>query len=256
LPSYAAFLDAEKAFGRIDRNLMLYKLLKLGINGNVYENVKNIYNEAHCSINVNNCLTDWFQTESGVKQGDTISPTLFNIFINDLVADVNSLNKGIRYGNDTLSILLYADDIVLLCENPDDLQDMLKCVYSWSKKNIIKFNPQKSNIMHFRKSNYQCTDYEFFLGNQKLNIVDQYKYLGVVLNENLNYNITARVLSDAANRGLGSLINKYKHINGLGFNTYTKLFNCGVAPILDYCSEIWGFKYFKETDNIQNKAIL
>ncbi len=41
-------------------------------------------------------LTDWFQTYSDVIQGDRLSPTLFNIFINDLVDDVNSLNLGIN----------------------------------------------------------------------------------------------------------------------------------------------------------------
>ncbi len=66
-----------------------------------------------CCINVNNMLTDWFQTYSGVIQGDIFSPTLFNIFINDLVDDVNSLNLGVTIDGHRISILLYADDIVL-----------------------------------------------------------------------------------------------------------------------------------------------
>ncbi len=75
--------------------------------------------------------------ESGVKQGDTLSPTLFNIFINDLANDVNSLNLGIDIhdiGGFRISIFLYADDIVLLGESEQDLQKMLDCVYNWSKK--------------------------------------------------------------------------------------------------------------------------
>ena len=86
-------------------------------------------------------------------------------------------------------------------------------------------------------------------------MVDKYKYLGNVLGENLNYETTAHVLSYTANQAPGSLINKYKHINGMGFYTYTKLFSCGVSPILDYGSEIWGYRKFKDIDCIQNKAI-
>ncbi len=52
-----------------------------------------------------------------------------------------------------------------------------------------------------------------------------------------------------------NLLNKYKDINGLGYYTYTRLFQSGVCPILDYRSKIWGFRYFYKVDSIQNKAI-
>ncbi len=99
------------------------------------------------------------------------------------------------------------------------------------------------------------TLFKFVPGNTELNIVEEYKYLGIVLNELLDYDVTAQVLSDAANRALGSVINKYKSINGLGYNTYTRFFQSGVCPILDYGSEIWGYKSFKKIDAIQDKAI-
>ncbi len=89
--------------------LLLFKLLNLGIKGHICENIKAIYKEAICSINVNNMLTDWFQTYSGVIQGDTLSPTLFNIFINDLVDDINSFNLGVTIDGHKISILLYAN---------------------------------------------------------------------------------------------------------------------------------------------------
>ncbi len=78
--TFLAFLDAEKAFDRIDRDLLLYKLLLNGVKGHVYESIKAIYQESICSINVNNMLTKWFDTNCGVKQGDTLSPTIFGIF--------------------------------------------------------------------------------------------------------------------------------------------------------------------------------
>ena len=62
-------------------------------------------------------------------------------------------------------------------------------------------------------------------------------------------------MANAGNRALGAVINKYRHINGLGYYTYSKLYTSGVCPILDYCCESWGYKKFKEIDAIQNKAI-
>ncbi len=93
------------------------------------------------------------------------------------------------------------------------------------------------------------------MGETVLYTIKQYKYLGLVLNQFVDFNITAQVLSDAANRALGSIINKCKAINGLGHYTYTRLFQSGACPILDYGSEIWGFRHFDKVDSIQNKAI-
>jgi len=88
-----------------------------------------------------------------------------------------------------------------------------------------------------------------------LSTVEQYKYLGIVFNEFIDYNVTAQILADAANRALGSIINKYKSINVLGYYKFIKLFQSGVSPIIDYCSEVWGYKKFPQIDAIQNKAI-
>ncbi len=71
------------------------------------------------------------ESHSGLKQGDTLSPTLFGIFINDIVREINDLNLGVKIGNKKLSILLYADDIVLLSDTENGLQAMLnggKCL--------------------------------------------------------------------------------------------------------------------------------
>ncbi len=67
--------------------------------------------------------------------------------------------------------------------------------------------------------------------------------------------MTAQYLANAANRALGSVINKYKHINGLEYYTYNRLFQSGVCPILDYCSEVWGYQKLSKIDAIQNKTI-
>ncbi len=69
---------------------------------------------------------------------------LFNIFINDSVDDVNSLNLGVTINGHRIGILLYPDDIVLQGETEKDLQKMFDSVYKWSKKYKIKFNVRKS----------------------------------------------------------------------------------------------------------------
>ena len=253
--TYLAFLDAEKAFDRIDRELLLYKLQLNNITGHIYENIKSIYSDALCSVNVNNMLTDWFSSDSGLKQGDTLSPTMFNIYINDIVQEVKSTGKGIIIDGFNICVLIYADDIVLMSDSEDGLQEMLDKVYNWSQKWMVKFNAAKSNILHVRQPHIPKSNYTYKLGDSELCIVENYKYLGIIINEYMDYDKVAKTLADAANRALGAVINKYKSLNGLGYYTYTKLFNSGVCPILDYASEIWGFKNFTQIDAVQHKAM-
>ncbi len=63
---------------------------------------------------------------------------------------------------------------------------MLDSVYKWSKKYKIKFNVRKSNIVHFRNQRVPRSAYNFLLGETVLCTIEQYKYLGLVLNEFLD----------------------------------------------------------------------
>ena len=91
---YTTFIDLKKAFDFVDRDMLLYKLLLNNIDGKVYNSVKSIYAETSACIRINGTKTDWFFCKSGVKHGDNCSPTLFSIFIDDLVKELNNLGLG------------------------------------------------------------------------------------------------------------------------------------------------------------------
>ncbi len=138
---YFDFLDAEKAFNGVERDLLLLcKLLCIGIKCHIYESIKNIYQNSYCSININNMLMDWFNTKAGVKQCDSLSLTMSGIFINNIVEDVKSVHTGIDIDCHNTCILLYADDIVLLSDTEEELRKRFDKVYQWSLKWKIKFN--------------------------------------------------------------------------------------------------------------------
>ncbi len=67
-----------------------------------------------------------------------------------------------------------------------------------------------------------------------LNIVDKYKYLGTILNEHLDFSVTSSVLSGVAGRALGAVISEFKWLKNVGFNTFDKMFQISVVPIIDY----------------------
>ncbi len=94
----------------------------------VYKCIKALYDHPQSCFKINNYKIDWFPTESGVQQGDALSSTLFSLYINDLAKDLKELNMGLPYGHEKLWALLYAEDIVILAENEEQLQILLNFV--------------------------------------------------------------------------------------------------------------------------------
>ena len=130
-----------KAFDRVNRDLLFYKMLKIGFGGKVYQCIKDIYDGCKACVNLNGHLTDAFATEYGVKQGDCLSPTLFSLFINDMADEIKSSCNCVSLGNFDVHCLLHADDLVLLAEM-EDLQCMLDTVLLWCRKWHMKINPK------------------------------------------------------------------------------------------------------------------
>ncbi len=153
----------QKAFDRVDRDLLFYKLLKYNINGNIYKYIKAMYRYPIACVKVNNNVTDWFNISSGVKQWDSLSSTLFGLYINDLITDVKALNLGINIDDIIISILTFADGFVILAENEKNLQYILNCAENRCNKWQLKVNADKTNVMHFWDKCTICTKFNFKL---------------------------------------------------------------------------------------------
>ncbi|XP_060587764.1 uncharacterized protein LOC132743245 [Ruditapes philippinarum] len=199
---FTAFIDLRKCFDFVDREMQMYKLLLNGVDGKLYNSIKSIYNHTVSCVRINGRLTEWFQCVNGVKQGDNLSPTLFSVFVNDLVTEINNLDLGVKIDDTSVSMLLYADDIVLIAKSEADLQIMLNQMHDWCKRWRVLVNTEKSKVVHFRKGRTQRTEYEFKIGLNVLEIVDKYKYLGVIMHEKRDYSFHCEILSKSAGRAL------------------------------------------------------
>ena len=118
----------------------------------------------------------------------------------------------------------------------------------------MEVNIEKTKIVHYRKKNKPRSNFNFLYENHILEISDHYKYLGCVLNEYLDYDITATFLTDAASREIGSIIHKLKAYKGSPFKTYETLYH-KCSPISDYCSGVWGAKSYNVCEKLQNRVI-
>lgn len=141
-------------------------------------------------------------------------------------------------------MLLYADDIALIAKSTEDLQCMLNKLHEWSRRWRVLINTNKSKCMHFRKSRARATNFEFTIGSNKLETVDNYKYLGITFTYSENFIENGERLAKAGGRALGKMISSIHNNKDFRLNSYEKLFYSCVIPVLDYSSSVWGFKNF------------
>jgi hypothetical protein len=212
LDTYACYVDMRKAFDNVNRDCLWYKLLQEGVEGKMYNAIRSLYTDVQCAVKVNGMFSQWFTVKNGVKQGCKISPTFFQLYINDLAVLVNSLNCGVQVADIKLSILLFADGIVLIAPNAANLQKMLDTLHEWNRKWRLSINTEKTKIVHYRSKSVLRCKHAFKCGNIDIGYEAKYKYLGLWFEENLDFKITAREISKSASRALGVLICKSKAI--------------------------------------------
>ena len=225
----------------------------------MYKMVNELYSRTENVIRINGEFSRKFVSTKGVMQGNNLSPTIFNMYINGLLKEIQESNLGIRLEscpNEVINVLAYADDIVLLAETESDLQKLIDIVHEWGLKWRISVNHAKTKIIHFRKKNVVQTQKCFYIGDKMLEIVDSYKYLGIWIQCNLDASLTMNNLVQAGSRALSQIIGKTKNNYDLGYKTYSKLFDTMVCPILDYGCAAWNTGLdCKKLDQVQFRAV-
>ncbi len=123
---YAAFIDLQKAFPSISRPLLMQKLSTVGIGSKMYNIIFSMYENVKSCISLNGISSDTFSCQIGLREGESLSPILFSLYINDLNDYLSSSSNGgvdIDYKEDNivhyikLFLLMYADDTVLFVES-------------------------------------------------------------------------------------------------------------------------------------------
>ena len=198
---------------------------------------------------VNGKKSDYFNSLIGVRQGENLSPFLFSIFINDLedyLIDNGCSPINVAY-DDRISdyfkifVLLYADDTVLLSSSPEGLQKNLSELNKYCDYWKLKANSSKTKVIIFGNRRTKVGTAKYIYNGSELEIIDNFKYLGVLFNFNGNFHKCKKHLYDQANKAMFSLLRKCRR-HSLAIDMCIELFDKTVSPILLYGCEVWGYE--------------
>ena len=228
-------------------------MLSCGISGKILNVIKNMYIKAKSSVSLTaEAESDSFPCNIGGRQGENLSPLLFSIYLQDLKSFISRKCDGLKdIGNMQkehldeeivtyfkLYILLYADDTVILAENPNDLQASLNEMEKYCDTFDLHINVNKTKILIFSRGKLR-KHHIFNFGEHILDTVDEYNYLGLVFNYNAKFKIAKSHLYQKGCRAMFSLLKKARNLS-FPLDIMLKLFNVIVKPVVLYGAEVWG----------------
>ena len=240
--AYLTFIDLEKAFDRVNRNKIWSSLQKRQVTPKLLRAIKSMYKNNVNYVRTNNMDSTQFTTENGLRQGGVLSPTLFNVQMDDIIKAVRAkTNKKLHVGYHKLqpiqiSECAFADDLMISAGNVKDLQSNLKIWNDTLKEHNMKINNNKTKVMHIGKKD---ANIHIRIEGQLIEQVTHYKYLGVEIDRrgSEEIEIQARI------QNTSKLYNMLKHViigkKEVSRKTKMTVYKTIYRPTLTYGSESW-----------------
>jgi hypothetical protein len=230
-------LDFSKAFDKVNHSLLIHKLKRYGIDGNVKLWIQSFLQDRQQSVIVEGTSSAPIPVESGVPQGSVLGPALFLIYIDDLPEAVQSKTR------------LFADDTtccntIKSAEDQAQLQNDLNSLITWEERWSMSFHPKKCQVLNVvgkkkpRKFNYQ-------IHGEELQSTSEVKYLGVTITKDLRWKAHITNIYNRANKMLGFLRRNLRITNKRLKDHAYKAF---IRPLLEYACAVWDPYY---DDDIQ-----
>ena len=228
---YSCLLDLSKAFERVDHAKLLTKLQENHLPPFILNMIKFILFNTRICVNFNGSFSPEWNIVRGVRQGGVTSAFLFNIYINEIIEHLSHLNLGCKLGINTVNIMAYADDIILLSPSVKSLQFLIDKISELFNDHLLTINVNKTVVIVFkRKSPSLSGNIRLYFNGEKLNVVNKCKYLGCILTSDLKDCYDMDRCNISFNKSFGFLFRKFYSVN---IDVFYSLFQ-------SYCSSFYG----------------
>lgn len=248
---YAAFLDLRGAFDEVSRDLLVEGLIKLGLPRRFVGLVVKMYLVVRMVFKVGKSYSRAIVSRLGVKQGCTISPRLFSLYLNDIE------DYMVGQGAPTLNLsamqvfaLLFADDIVLVAKDGPDLQKLLGMVSSYLDEKRLVLNVTKSVVMVFRQ--HGNIEERFSVGEEVLKVVEDFVYLGCKFTSNGRWKGQIDYVASKGLRAIWLVLKSSVLKVGLtDLRLQKRIFQTKLASVMSFAAEVWGMEKADKVDRLQ-----
>ena len=256
--SFVVALDISKAFDRVWHKSLLAKLPSFGFTPSLCNLIASFLSNRFISVVVDGTTSSPFPISSGVPQGSVLSPTLFLLFINDLLS------------SSICAIHSYADDSTLHCSSSFPAQPSsfarfrsrqtlsstinsdLDSIENWGRTNLVKFNASKTSLLPVSLSTTASNLFIHF-ANEAIVPSQTINILGINISRDLSWKYHITRLAKTACQKLAVL---YRCKSFFTSHQLLKLYVSMIRPSLEYCSHIWGGStHVSLLDRVESKAL-
>ena len=254
---FAGFIDFRKVYDRVDRVKLWGCLDSMGLGGRVSAFLRAVHTDTSSEVKVGEERSKPFRVECGLRQGCILSPLLFSLNVNSLVSKLKEAEVGVRCGGQLVSALLYADDAVIFAENEELMRRGLDVLAEWCTEWSVKVNVEKCGVMHMRKKGVKRSDGGFLVGGEVIKVVEEYKYLGCVVDEHMS---NVRMIEERAKAGAKALSDWLRRcratVGEVRGATFVRRLEMLVESVLLYGVEAWGCGgQLDPVENVQMRAV-
>lgn len=228
------YTDYSKCFDRIDHVILLKKLTRIGIRGNLFRWFSSYVRNRCQTVVLGGYSSLSMNIPSGVPQGSLLAPLLFTIFINDISSCfIHS------------KILLYADDMKILHQinnacDAHKLQADLTKFQNYCTQNKLDLNVSKCYVCSFTRKPTKLI-HNYILYSSELARVDKIKDLGVIFDSKLLFDDHINSIVKKASRALGFVLRMSAEFTNI--KTFKILYCSYVRSHLEYASQVWNPHY-------------
>ena len=225
------YLDTKKCFDSIDHKILLHKLKRYGVVDIENKWFNSYLNNRSQKVFINNDYSEPGALKSGVPQGSILGPTLFLLYINDL--SQHSFKACVN---------IYSDDVLIYYASNDFeelrkiLQTSIDSISQWYYGNRLLLSSDKCGAMVITNKS-QTENLNLNIGGSDLTEVDNFKYLGVIIDNKLNFNLHVESKVSKVKSKLYAL-RRLRNI--LPQSSLIKLYRSIIQTGLDYSITVWG----------------